>query len=160
MTKLLILSDSHGTLEYMLHAVRRCQPDLIVHLGDHCADAQRLSQQLNTPLVSLRGNCDYWCSDVPERWSITLAGVPILALHGHQLGVKAGLLRLRYAALEAGAQLVLFGHTHLPCCQQEDGLWFVNPGACKSPRPTCALAELDNGAIQCRILNLYTEEAI
>lgn len=160
MTKLLILSDSHRMLQPMLTAVQRVRPDVIVHLGDHCTDADALSRQIDTPLVSVRGNCDAWCSDRPERWCTTLDGVSILALHGHQLGVKSGLLRLRYAALEQGAQLVLFGHTHTPCCQQEEGLWLVNPGTCGGIRPTCALAQLDNGSLSCRILDLYSEEAL
>ena len=43
--KLLILSDSHGEQEFMQLAVRRERPDAVIHLGDHCADADRLAEE-------------------------------------------------------------------------------------------------------------------
>lgn len=160
MTKLLILSDSHGMLNYMRDAVRRYRPQAVFHLGDHCADADALSREIGIPLISVRGNCDYYARERAEQWECEFDGVRILAVHGHQYGVKMGLLRLRYAALERDAQLVLFGHTHQPCCQQEGDLWMVNPGACGGYRPTCALIETENGSLNCRIIDLYSEENV
>ena len=37
-------------------------------------------------------------------------------------------------ALEKGADAVLFGHTHAPCCQYIDGLAIFNPGSISHPR--------------------------
>ena len=59
--KLLILSDSHGEQEFMQLAVRRERPDAVIHLGDHCADADRLAEEFcGLPVLSVRGNCDLW----------------------------------------------------------------------------------------------------
>lgn len=56
--KLLILSDSHGEQEFMQLAVRRERPDAVIHLGDHCADADRLAEEFcGLPVLSVCGNC-------------------------------------------------------------------------------------------------------
>ena len=56
--KLLILSDSHKKMDYMLRAVEREQPDHIIHLGDHDRDAMRLAERCpDIPLWSVCGNC-------------------------------------------------------------------------------------------------------
>ena len=34
MTKILVLSDSHGNLQNMIWAVKKEKPDRIIHLGD------------------------------------------------------------------------------------------------------------------------------
>lgn len=158
MTKLLILSDSHGTMQYMQAAVRRYRPHVVFHLGDHCTDADLLAREIDMPLISIRGNCDYYTRDRADRWECEFDGIRVLAVHGHQYEVKRGLLRLRYAAQERGARLVLFGHTHRPFCQQEGDLWLVNPGACGGFLPSCALIETENGSLNCRIIDLYSEE--
>ena len=49
---------------------------------------------------------------------------------------------------ELGAQLVCFGHTHCPTLVEEDGVTFLNPGACSGMHPTYAVAELSDGHIQ------------
>lgn len=40
-----------------------------------------------------------------------------------------GLYRLLADARASNVQAVLYGHTHMAHCQQEDGLWILNPGA-------------------------------
>ncbi len=55
-------------------------------------------------------------------------------VHGHQYGVKMSLQSLYYRAKEKEADIVLFGHTHVPCCEQEDGIWLINPGSPSRPR--------------------------
>lgn len=157
MTKLLILSDSHGTMRHMRLAVQRFHPDAIFHLGDHTADADALAREIGQPVLTVRGNCDYADFDRAETWECDFEGVRIFAAHGHRFNVKMGLLRFRYAAIERGAQLALFGHTHQPYCQQYDGLWLLNPGACSGYAPSCALVEIENGSLSCRIIDLYSE---
>ena len=47
-------------------------------------------------------------------------------------------------ARNAGAELLLFGHTHHSLCQQlPDGLWMLNPGASRS---SYGLVLLEGGA--------------
>jgi predicted phosphodiesterase len=57
-------------------------------------------------------------------------------------------------ARKTAAQGVLFGHTHVACCrQEEDGLWVLNPGSCGSWGGSAGLVETDGNKITgCRIL--------
>ena len=41
--RIVVFSDSHGSVEPMLHAVREEKPDLVLHLGDHARDAEALA---------------------------------------------------------------------------------------------------------------------
>ncbi len=131
--KILVLSDSHGCMEYMRRAVQKEQPDLICHLGDCAMDAVQLSQEyFQIPFLSVPGNCDFPDSQTPLVRITQEAGVKIFLTHGHRYGVKSSLLRLELAAKEAGCQVAIFGHTHVPYCQKAGGLWLLNPGACQT----------------------------
>ena len=51
--------------------------------------------------------------------------------------------------------MALFGHTHVPCCQQEGGLWLLNPGTISGrPQATYGLIELQNGTLHCAVRRL------
>lgn len=157
--KLLILSDSHGEQEPMRIAVRRERPDAVLHLGDHAADTFELAQEFYAlPISYVRGNCDFSFPPCAETYLRTLEGVRVFGAHGHRYGVKQGLLRFCLAAREQGAGLALFGHTHSPLCEQQDGFWLLNPGACSGRVPTYGVAELRDGAVQCRIREVFEEE--
>ncbi len=148
--KLLVFSDTHRETEPMLHAVRLEQPDTVIHLGDHAADAEDLDREFPIlPIVKVRGNCDRFGSEEPEEVLPQWRGIRILATHGHRHGVKSGLLRLQYAAMEKGADIALFGHTHCPYCEQFDDLWLMNPGACGGYRPTYGVILIENDTVSC-----------
>ena len=147
--KILVLSDSHGTMQYMCDAVEKEQPDYIIHLGDHAKDAEELSLYYpNIPVSIVRGNCDF-LSDQPETRLAEYGSVKIFSCHGHTCGVKGGLLRAVYAAREAGADILLYGHTHIPFQDKTDELLILNPGACGNEnsrgKPTYGVIELGQG---------------
>lgn len=146
--KLVIFSDSHKYLDYMIRAVQLEQPDEILHLGDHDTDALRLSQLFpEIPLLFVSGNCDFGAS--PLTITDTIEGVKIFMTHGHTLGVKYGLLRAELTAREANANLFLFGHTHQSCCDWHNGLWMLNPGTCSGRGLiTYGVVELSQGSIK------------
>lgn len=152
--KLLILSDSHGTMQYMCDAVEKEQPDYVIHLGDHARDASELSNYYPTlPITWVRGNCDF-SSDAPETRLVTYGNKKFLLCHGHTYGVKSGLLRAVYAAKEAGADVFLFGHTHIPFHDEEDGLALLNPGACSMKnafgKPSYGVIELTDDEVNAK----------
>ena len=146
--KLLILSDSHKKMQYMVEAVEREQPDRIIHLGDHDRDAMRLAERYpEIPLWSVSGNCDYGAG--PEKIVDSLGGVRFYITHGHTLRVKYGLLRAELAAREAEASVLLFGHTHRALCDWHNGLWLLNPGSCSGMGPvTYGVIELTDGIVR------------
>lgn len=156
--KILVLSDSHRATQPMLDAVRREHPDAVIHLGDHASDTQELSAQFPLlPLCVVRGNCDLYEDSVPESALMKWEGVRIFAVHGHRYGVKSGVLRLHFAAMEKEASVILYGHTHIAYCEQHDGIWMMNPGACGRSRPSYGIIEIKNSIPHCHVVELYME---
>ena len=150
--RILVLSDSHGNVENMARCVELTQPNAILHLGDCQRDAEALHRLYPAiPLQGVPGNCDWGAVDSPEVLT-EYGGVRILLMHGHTRSVKASTLSAIYAAKEMGAQILLFGHTHRPCCFQEpDGLWVLNPG---SARSTFGLVLPEGEALSCSLLDM------
>jgi putative phosphoesterase len=129
MTKILILSDSHGHIAAIGNAVRRTEPDLVVFLGDCVEDVEEARKGFpGIPVRAVRGNCDPR-SDAPEHLVLEIDGARVFAAHGHAQGVKMSLLRLALAAGEAGCSAALFGHTHLAYKGEYSGVRLFNPGA-------------------------------
>lgn len=147
--KLLVFSDSHGTLSTMMEAVRRESPDHILHLGDYHKDAEAIAARFPIPLTSVPGNCDGACGTAPIQ-VLTFYEKRIFMTHGHLHGVKMHYQRLLYAGLEAQADLVLFGHTHRPECFRERGLWVMNPGACGA-HGTYGVVEITPDHLTCQV---------
>ena len=150
--KILVLSDSHQIMKYMVEAVELEHPDYVIHLGDCVGDAQDLQKHYPMlPIAFVRGNCDFF--DLEEETKLTeYDGVRILITHGHKYGVKSGLLRYLLAAKENQVDIALFGHTHCAYCENESGIWMVNPGSCGAgARPTYAIIEIKNGVPMCSI---------
>ena len=118
--ELLIFSDSHGRAENLLAAEARQikRPDAILFLGDGARDLSHLSIH-NIPVWAVRGNCDWMSSDIADKTErlLYLEGHTVLMTHGHEYGVKGGLGALIAHAAEVGADIVLFGHTHVPTLQ-------------------------------------------
>lgn len=113
----LIFSDSHGRVEGMQRALRAQirRPDLILHLGDGVGDLDYL-QTRGTPTLGVRGNCDWFTVSLPinEELCFEELGHRILMVHGHRYGVKSGVGSLLVHAAARGADIVFFGHTHIP----------------------------------------------
>lgn len=137
----------------MERAVFDVSPDVIVHLGDHQRDSDALQKKFcRIPFLSVPGNCDYGVIDAPVLVN-ELDGIRFLISHGHLHGVKGSLLRFSMAAREAGARVALFGHTHVACCEEVDGVRLLNPGASGGGRPSYGVVETDGkGGVNCRIV--------
>lgn len=126
--KVVIFSDSHGKTKTMEAILRESKDiDLIFHLGDYVRDAQYLETITDIPVTLVQGNCDNVQS--PKEIIREIMGKRIMLTHGHMYGIKMGLNRLFYAAKENNIDIVFFGHSHIPYCQENDGILFVNPGS-------------------------------
>ena len=129
MIRLALVSDSHGrgdTLKAAAGGMEGCEG--LCHLGDLVPDGQRMSQMLGLPLYGVRGNCDGW-ENAPEEMVLNVAGHKLLLCHGHRYGVKESLTRLYLRGQEAGADIVLYGHTHQPRVDRNGPMMLINPGA-------------------------------
>ena len=154
MMKILVLSDSHGDVETMARLTEKHRPDRVLHLGDHFSDMAELHLRFpELPMEGVRGNCDRPGS--PERLRLTLEGVTILMVHGHTQGVKEDLERLYLTALESGASLALFGHTHRPLHVRKGAVELLNPGSVgRGWPPSYAVLTIGEGPFRAEIFTL------
>ena len=134
--KILVLSDPHGSLVNIERAICAEQPDRIIFLGDRVSDfldvCGKESYRKNyerTPVHIVSGNCDLGRSEFPEKLVLEIEGKRFYITHGHRENVKMGYMRLCYSAMEAEADIALFGHTHMKCKNNYEGLELLNPGA-------------------------------
>ena len=149
----IIVSDSHGNQEGLARVLQaHPKADALLFLGDGLSDLAAVRQTTRCPLVyEVRGNCDYDRS-VPADRLISLGGLRLFVTHGDGYEVKLTTGPLRRAAAQRGAEAVLFGHTHSPCCFQEpDGLWVLTPG---SARSTFGLVLPEGEALSCSLLDM------
>lgn len=136
MKRVLVLSDSHGNVGNMIRAVKREEPDIILHLGDCVVDADALRREFpHITMVNVPGNCDFSRGDT-ERL-IDIDGYKVLMCHGHTYGVKLSYMHLELHAKEIGADLALFGHTHKLFYDKHNGLAMMNPGSIGAPLWGC-----------------------
>ena len=85
-----------------------------------------------TPCISVLGNNDYAVWDVPTRREFVLENKRFLLTHGHLYGVKGSLAKLKQEATACCADICIFGHTHIPFLEKQNGIWFLNPGSARS----------------------------
>lgn len=132
--KILITSDTHGNLSGFEKAVTREKPfDMLFHCGDVCGDEDMIRYHAGPQCYMVAGNNDFW-GNLPATISLKLGKHNIWMTHGHRYGIDFGPDRLYYAGLEAGADIILFGHTHRPVIEENNGVWLVNPGSLTYPR--------------------------
>lgn len=129
-----VISDTHRQIDGINEAIKAASDTKILfHLGDNIDDIKIISGSYKGKIVNVKGNCDYSASVPGERIEV-VEGKKIFLTHGHNYDVKYDLIRLKYRAIEVGADIVLFGHTHQSLILQEQGIWFINPGSPSLPR--------------------------
>ena len=155
--KAAVFSDTHGSTALMVGAVRRCRPDIIIHLGDCERDTEILRKEFpDIPLANVCGNCDVYPL-APLEQVVQLGPVKALLTHGHRYNVDWGTYdSLVYAAMERGCKIVMFGHTHRAENCEFGGVQIINPGtAGRGRKLTWAMVEVfDNGGVAAEIRDL------
>ena len=145
-----VLSDTHRYESYIKMAAKMCKDaDVVLHLGDNVSDVEIIKKEIGKDVIFVKGNCDIERSAKVEQL-IELENKKILMTHGHEYGVKSSLLNLNYRAKELGADIALYGHSHIASIEKHDGIWFVNPGSVSLPsglRHTIAFIEIKDGVI-------------
>ena len=130
MTKICVFSDSHGHAGNMIAATGLEKPDAVFFLGDGERDVEELADSYpDLPIHAVRGNCDFF-SNEKSSLCCRIEDVTIYATHGHMSRVKYeyDLETLTSQAVEAGADIALFGHTHSQQIMHKRGVTLVNPG--------------------------------
>ena len=145
-----VISDTHMIISSIDELGGKIKGmDLIIHLGDNVDDIPTLQKNYSGRIINVKGNCDFSTS-VPNDRLEEICGKKIFLTHGHRYGVKDNLLKLRYKALETGADIVLYGHTHIAQIDYEEGIWYINPGSASLPRDgdrSFVIISIDKGKI-------------
>ena len=153
--RIVVLSDTHAPRRW-----KSCPPavaaqlrgaDLILHAGDVCTAAVLDELAQYAPVTAVAGN-----NDGPDvaAWgaaataSLTADGLRVAMIHDS--GAAAGRLpRLR--ARFPAAELVVFGHSHIPLDAADDGLRIFNPGSPtdrrRQPHGTLGVLHVADGAL-------------
>ena len=154
--KIGIISDTHGQL--------RGEPvevfagvEHILHAGDVGPPGILTELEAIAPVTAVWGNTDGFevRKLVREVAHVELGGVPVVVLHGMQLGSPTP---EKAAASYGGAGLIVFGHSHKPVIRQVGATLAVNPGSAGPVRfrdpVTVALAELEDGKVTAWLVEL------
>ena len=153
--KILVLSDIHAHASYAERMIEKEQPDEVIFCGDGWKDMHEIAKFF--PAVRFHcvaGNCDFFSEN--QELFITLGGKNIFAAHGHRFNVKMepslAYITLRAHALDLGADIILFGHTHRPDVQYRNGAVILNPGAVMDGK--YALITIENGEVKPELRSL------
>lgn len=135
--KLIVFSDTHG-ISYGMREVLSMHPnaDCYLHLGDGAAEFETLCTSMGLPHIGVKGNCDMGC-DLPLSRVLNYGEHTLYMTHGHICQVKFSDTLLKIRGREAGADIILYGHTHIPLIEycgddEPNPFYLVNPGSLSS----------------------------
>lgn len=132
----LVVSDSHGYNKYLEEIIKKVAPfEAMFHLGDLQCPLEEIERMAGVPTYAVSGNNDFRV-DLERTQVVMVEGHRIAMCHGHRHGVYSGLERLTYFGMENEAEVVMFGHTHMPHFSYEQGIALLNPGSASLPRQT------------------------
>ncbi len=128
--KIVIFSDTHGDIQIVRDLFQKEKnADAFVFLGDGLAELNQVQHEMSVQnLFAVRGNCDRNLR-IPSEQLHAFANHLVFFTHGDGYEVKWTLQGLKKAARQRGAEVVLFGHTHVPYYEFDEGLYLFNPGS-------------------------------
>ncbi|MGW0483316.1 metallophosphoesterase family protein [Nonomuraea sp. NPDC003214] len=150
--RVVVLADTHGPRRW-----RSCPPrvaqqlrgaEVILHAGDVCVRPVLDELAEYAPVHVVKGNNDGPDVVAPETLELELAGLRVGMIHdsGPAKG-RLGRMRRRFPA----ADLVVFGHSHIPLDESAGGFRIFNPGSPtdrrRQPYGTVGVLEVDGGEL-------------
>ncbi len=143
-----VFSDSHGRGYLAMDVIERLQNcceggvNVALFLGDGLSDISDVIPE-GCSLLAVSGNCDLFSSlfasdggMIPEDRIETIGGLRVFMTHGHKYSVKGGYGSAVAQARRLNADLLLFGHTHIPFTRylppegaHHKPLYVMNPGS-------------------------------
>ena len=157
--KILVVSDSHGRVANLETALGFENYDKIIYLGDGILDLLNSEMVDKSKLVLVKGNNDD-TDKVPSDEILEIEGKRFFITHGHNYNVKYGIKNLVKAACKNNADIILYGHTHIPLqCELENKIICINPGSIgkgKLNQHTFAIIDIDKekNIFNCRICKI------
>ena len=132
-----IISDSHGDYRCIDQALAHEAAQgvgLWLFAGDIAMDADYLAMVTDKEVIKVAGNNDWPGGRLPDYETADIAGHTIFLTHGHLFGVSFGLNNLAQAAIDVGADIAIYGHTHMAVDTVLDDVRILNPGSISRPR--------------------------
>lgn len=171
MKKLLVVSDNHFQEKELTRILQQyADIDYFIHCGDSQWD---LDEPLLKNFTVVRGNNDF--VRFPEEEVLNVEARKVLITHGHRQNVFndeisgnfAGITDLvTYALNEYEANVIFYGHTHIPEMHIDRGVFVLNPGSINFPRsrrnrlPSYAIVTIDKLEITANFYHAQTHEDI
>ncbi|GLX97057.1 metallophosphoesterase family protein [Herbidospora sp. NBRC 101105] len=150
--KIVVLSDTHAPRFW-----KACPPrvadqlrgaDLILHAGDVCVGGVLDELAAYAPVHAVKGNNDGPDVHAPETLELDLGGLRVAMIHDSG-PAKGRLARMR--ARFPDADLVVFGHSHIPLDESSGGFRIFNPGSPtdkrRQPHGTLGLLRVEDGTL-------------
>lgn len=159
--RILVLSDSHSDVSSLKYAVdNEPSAEAVLFLGDGLRDFEEIkNKRAGVYCSAVRGNCDSAFCPYPLFSQEALGGKTIYMSHGQSEHVKYGIEELKSTARLYGADIALYGHTHVPFVDYDDGLYIMNPGSVREN--SCGIIDItDSGGVICYtkpIFNIVTD---
>ncbi len=150
-TDIRVISDTHGLLRpEALDAMRGA--NLILHAGD--VDDPTILDTLReiAPVHAVRGNVDRgpWAEAVPLTEAVEVDEAILYMIHIRE--------NLDLDPAAAGFAAVIFGHSHKPGIERQDGVLYLNPGSAGPRRfslpVSCARLWIEDGRADAEIIEL------
>ena len=159
-----VISDTHmpkGARRLPGACVERIAgADLLLHAGDFSTlDVLRELEAIGPPVLGVHGNVD--SADLrrllPEERIVEAGGARIGMVH--DAGPRAGRLERMRRRFGDRAEVVVFGHSHLPLHEQApDGFQILNPGSPterrRAPTHTMGLIRVAEALATCDLTSL------
>ncbi|WP_067178650.1 metallophosphoesterase family protein [Microtetraspora niveoalba] len=150
--KVVVLADTHAPRRWKACPPRVAEElrdaDVILHAGDVCVPSVIGELEAYAPVHVVKGNNDVPELVAPETLELDLGGVRTGMIHdsGPARG-RIGRMRRRFPA----AHLVVFGHSHIPLDETDQGVRIFNPGSPtdrrRQPHGTLGVLRIDGGSL-------------
>jgi uncharacterized protein len=132
--------------------------DLLLHAGDFSTvEVLRELEAIGPPLLGVHGNVDSaeLRRLLPAERVVEAEGARIAMVH--DAGPRRGRLERLRVRFGERADVVVFGHSHMPLHEQaEDGFQILNPGSPterrRAPAHTMGLIRVDSGFARCKLI--------
>ena len=106
---------------------------MLIHCGDIEGSEYLIANSAGCPMQMVMGNNDFF-SDLPREKEFQIGKYKVWLTHGHTYYVSMGDENIKREARERGVDIVMFGHSHRPIVDIDDGIIAVNPGSLTYPR--------------------------
>lgn len=132
--RILVVSDTHGRHTNLDRILQKAgEIDMFIHLGDLEDGEFYIDAVVECEKHIIGGNNDYF-SELPMEDEFYIGNHKVYITHGHQYSVSYEKKTIKEAGLARGADIVMFGHTHMPYLEVGDGITVLNPGSVSYPR--------------------------